>query len=259
MVAVGDIYCRLLERLRVRTFDLRPEPSSGSASSAPSAPGSDFVSACLPDPLRRHPDRCRALGPGRGAAAERARRTCAQLPLMRDGPLRRLADLRLRQGRFEEARRLLEGSESHPSARRTRAAIAYAEGMFELAAELTPLCLGTNPKIIPVVHLSSASSSTPALRVRTRPPPPKRSPVSSGWPSGPTPRAASPTRRTQEVGSGPVDQDFEADPVPELQAALRAFGDLGLPLEARLARNTTSHGHCRRPRGRLRSQRRRRL
>ena len=90
--------------------------------------------------------------------------------LMREGPLLRLADLRLRQGRFEEAGRLLEGSESHPSARRTRAAIAYAEGEFELAAELTSLCLGDesedNPGCAPVLGLlvdaGLARSDTPA-------------------------------------------------------------------------------------------------
>jgi DNA-binding NarL/FixJ family response regulator len=65
--------------------------------------------------------------------------------LMREGPRLRLAELRLRQGRLAEARRLLEGSESHPSARRALAALAQAEGDAELAEELAQLCLCDQP------------------------------------------------------------------------------------------------------------------
>jgi DNA-binding NarL/FixJ family response regulator len=52
----------------------------------------------------------------------------------------RLADLRVRQGRLEEAERLLEGDEAQPAARRIAAAIALARGEGELAAELAELC-----------------------------------------------------------------------------------------------------------------------
>jgi DNA-binding CsgD family transcriptional regulator len=52
----------------------------------------------------------------------------------------RLADLRMRQGRLEEAERLLEGDEAHPAARQIAAAIALARGERELAAELAELC-----------------------------------------------------------------------------------------------------------------------
>jgi DNA-binding CsgD family transcriptional regulator len=52
----------------------------------------------------------------------------------------RLADLRVRQGRLEEAERLLEGSEWHPTARRLAAAVALARGDAHLAAELGELC-----------------------------------------------------------------------------------------------------------------------
>lgn len=41
-------------------------------------------------------------------------------------PLVRLADLRVRQGRLEEAEVLLEGAEWHPTARRSHASIALA-------------------------------------------------------------------------------------------------------------------------------------
>jgi DNA-binding NarL/FixJ family response regulator len=52
----------------------------------------------------------------------------------------RLADLRVRQGRVEEAERLLEGGEWHPVARRLAATIALARGDTSLAFELGELC-----------------------------------------------------------------------------------------------------------------------
>jgi DNA-binding CsgD family transcriptional regulator len=52
----------------------------------------------------------------------------------------RLADLRVRQGRVEEAERLLEGGEWHPTARRLAATIALARGDASLASELGELC-----------------------------------------------------------------------------------------------------------------------
>jgi DNA-binding CsgD family transcriptional regulator len=61
-------------------------------------------------------------------------------------PLIRLADLRVRQGRFEEAERLLEGHEWHPTARRAAAAIAWGRGDRDLAQELARLCFeGEDP------------------------------------------------------------------------------------------------------------------
>jgi DNA-binding NarL/FixJ family response regulator len=55
-------------------------------------------------------------------------------------PLVRLADLRVRQGRYEEAERLLDGAEWHPTARRASAIIALARGDLGLAEELAQLC-----------------------------------------------------------------------------------------------------------------------
>ena len=61
-------------------------------------------------------------------------------------PLVRLADLRVRQGRYEEAERLLEGVEWHPTARRAAATIALARGDLALAEETTQLCFeGSDP------------------------------------------------------------------------------------------------------------------
>jgi DNA-binding NarL/FixJ family response regulator len=61
-------------------------------------------------------------------------------------PLVRLADLRVRQGRYEEAERLLEGVEWHPTARRAAATIALARGDLGLAEQMTELCFeGSDP------------------------------------------------------------------------------------------------------------------
>jgi DNA-binding CsgD family transcriptional regulator len=58
----------------------------------------------------------------------------------------RLADLRVLQGRYEEAERLLEGLEWHPIARRAAASIAFARADLALAADLARLCLeGADP------------------------------------------------------------------------------------------------------------------
>jgi DNA-binding NarL/FixJ family response regulator len=56
-------------------------------------------------------------------------------------PLVRLAELRVRQGRFEVAERLLEGAEWHPRARLSLATIALARGDLALAEDLVRLCL----------------------------------------------------------------------------------------------------------------------
>jgi DNA-binding CsgD family transcriptional regulator/tetratricopeptide (TPR) repeat protein len=52
----------------------------------------------------------------------------------------RLAELRVRQGRLEEAERLLEGGEWHPAARRMAATIALMRGDTALASQLGELC-----------------------------------------------------------------------------------------------------------------------
>ncbi|MGZ8469704.1 MAG: ATP-binding protein, partial [Gemmatirosa sp.] len=55
---------------------------------------------------------------------------------MRVFPLVRLAELRVRQGRLEEAQRLIKGNEWHPTARRSLAVIALARGDVALAEDL---------------------------------------------------------------------------------------------------------------------------
>jgi DNA-binding NarL/FixJ family response regulator len=57
-------------------------------------------------------------------------------PAMQEQPLVRLAELRRRQGRFEEAEALLERVDWHPHGRLVRAAIALDRGKAESAADL---------------------------------------------------------------------------------------------------------------------------
>ena len=72
-------------------------------------------------------------------------------------PLVRLADLRVRQGRYEEAERLMEGAEWHPTARRAAATIALARGDIKLAGELARLCFEggdpADPACAPLLEL----------------------------------------------------------------------------------------------------------
>ncbi len=57
-------------------------------------------------------------------------------PVVRAGVLVRLADLRLRQGRFEEAAQLLEGNDQHPNAILPVAALHLARGDTQLARDV---------------------------------------------------------------------------------------------------------------------------
>ena len=145
---------------------------------------------------------------------------------MRTSPLVKLADLRVRQGRLDEARRLLEGNESHPVARRALATIALARGEVALAEELVRLCLdgeaasdpGCAPALELLVQIRLARDDMPA-------PPPRRS-------SGSTALAASSgdgrAAAFAELAAGRVraaEEDERAS--THLQAALRGFTDAG--------------------------------
>lgn len=73
----------------------------------------------------------------------------------------RLADLRVRQGRVEEAERLLAGAEWHPTGRRVVATIALVRGESALAAELGELCAEgaelADPGAVPLLELLVAA------------------------------------------------------------------------------------------------------
>jgi DNA-binding CsgD family transcriptional regulator len=141
---IGDIYCRPLSACELATDVRRAEQWIGAAERL--VAWSDFVGPTC---------RCHhggiLMAVGRWAEAEEE--LLAALRVFESGyrgervsPLVRLAELRVRQGRLEEAERLLEGNEWHPAARRSLATIALARGDHPLAEELARLCFeGENP------------------------------------------------------------------------------------------------------------------
>jgi DNA-binding CsgD family transcriptional regulator len=141
IVAIGDIYCRLLSACE-RTTDVRRAEQW-------MAVVDEFVtwsdSVLVSTTCRLHYGGI-LVAAGRWGEAERELQAAIRLSersyrVLRTYPVVRLAELRLRQGRLEEAARLLEGSEWHPTGRRCLAAIALARGDLVLAYDLATLCL----------------------------------------------------------------------------------------------------------------------
>jgi DNA-binding NarL/FixJ family response regulator len=149
-------------------------------------------------------------------------------------PLVRLADLRVRQGRYEEAERLLEGAEWHPTARRAAAAIALARGDLGLAEELARLCFEgsdpADPRCAPLLELLveiQLARDTPAAARETL----ERLETLADGSSDDLVRALA------ELGSGRVLAAAGDDGAPaRLSRALEALATLNLPLEAGRAR-----------------------
>ena len=91
-----------------------------------------------------------------------------QRSYQRGGALIRLADLRLRQGRIEEAERLLDGLDVHndPEAARPFAAIHFARGETAVAGDILeraleqidPLTTGTSPLLALLVEVRLAAN-----------------------------------------------------------------------------------------------------
>ena len=143
----GEIYCRLLSACERATDVRRAEQWIGAATRFEA--WGDFV----PPTCRTHYGGI-LIALGRWEEAE-----CELLGAIRTFEagywasqlfaLLRLADLRVRQGRFEEAERLLEGFDWHASAKRSLARIALARGDLALAGELGRLCLESTPPADP--------------------------------------------------------------------------------------------------------------
>jgi DNA-binding CsgD family transcriptional regulator/uncharacterized protein HemY len=149
-------------------------------------------------------------------------------------PLVRLADLRVRQGRFEEAERLLEGNEWHPIARRSQATIALARGDLALAEDLVGLCLEeedpSDPACAPLLELLveirlARDDSTGARETADQ-----LGELAAGSAND---RAGA----SAELASGRVRaREGDARASYHLQKALASFSALDLPLEAARAR-----------------------
>ncbi len=173
----GEIYCRLLSACE-QAMDIRRAEQWLAAATRFEAWG-DFV----PPTCRTHYGGI-LIALGRWEEAERE--LLAAIRTFETGywasqlfALLRLADLRVRQGRFEEAERLLEGFDWHASAKRSLARIALARGDLDLAGDLGRLCLESttpsDPHCAPVLACSSRCSSHAATL-----PPRKR--LSTSWP-----------------------------------------------------------------------------
>ena len=149
-------------------------------------------------------------------------------------PLVRLAGLRVLQGRYEEAERLLEGVEWHPVARRAAATIALARGDLGLAEEMARLCFEggdpADPRCAPVLELlldiqlargETAEAGETLARLET---------LASG--SG-----DQLVRAFAELGAGRMRAADGGEQAPaHLMSALEGFSELNLPHEAGRAR-----------------------
>ena len=154
-------------------------------------------------------------------------------------PLVRLAELRVRQGRYEEAERLLEGVEWHPAARRAAATIALARGDLRLAEELAQLCFEggdpADPACAPLLELLVEIQ----LAARGR--------------AGGAGRRSRGSRRSPQAPDGELVRAFaelaarasvrrrgtRTRATAHLTRALEAFAALGLPLEAGAGRGSS--------------------
>jgi DNA-binding NarL/FixJ family response regulator len=149
-------------------------------------------------------------------------------------PVVRLAGLRVRQGRYEEAERLLEGVEWHPAARRAAATIAFARGDLGLAEELAELCfdgsdpadLACGPLLELLVGIQVARGETEEARATLA----RLEALASGTGDELVSALA-------ELGAGRVHAaDGDERAMAHLTRALEALGTLGLPHEAGRAR-----------------------
>ena len=226
--SIGEIYCRLLGACE-RATDMRRAEQWMAAARGYVAWG-DFV-----------PPTCRVhyggilIAVGRWEEAEEELLAAARvfeggLRAMRAAPLMKLAALRVRQGRFEEAERLLEGNESRPEARQALAAIALARGDLALAEDLARLCLEredpSDPACAPLLELiadvqlgrDDLQAAQDVLERLT----------SLASTSGDERTAATAQLTTGRVRAAERDERARA----HLHAALEAFARLDLPHEA---------------------------
>jgi tetratricopeptide (TPR) repeat protein len=154
--SIGEIYCRLLSACE-RAGDLRRAEEWMSVAGR-------FVAweGFVPPTCRMHYGGI-LIAIGRWAEAERELLYAIRVfeggyRAERSLPLLRLAELRLRQGRLDEAERLLDGCEWHPTAKRVLAATALTRGDTALARALAQAGLETadltEPAAVPLLELS---------------------------------------------------------------------------------------------------------
>jgi DNA-binding NarL/FixJ family response regulator len=224
--SVGEIYCRLLGACE-RAIDVR-RAEDWMAAAARFVAWGDFV-----NPTCRLHYGGILIAIGRWEEAENELATAAGIfeggyRGMRAAPLIRLARLRVLQGRVEDAERLLEGLGSRPAAREVLAEVALAKGDLALAADRAGLCLqsgdASSPECAPLlgllvqIHLArgdvDAAREAQARLERL---------------AGARDRA----RAGADLAAGRIAvATGDAQAPIRLQAALDAFSELDLPLEA---------------------------
>ena len=153
---------------------------------------------------------------------------------MRSAALVRLADLRTRQGRFEEALELLKGLDHHPDAARPLAAIHLARGSPALARDLLERTLTQRGALAPPrgpllsllvdVHLAAGSTAEAAKAAQ------RLAALAEGQRSDYLRAVAALARGKVCLASG------SADSTACLQQALSLFGHAQLPVELAQAR-----------------------
>jgi tetratricopeptide (TPR) repeat protein len=232
VAAIGEILCRLLGACE-RASDVR-RAEQWLATASRSVAWNDFV-----------PPTCRShyggilIAIGRWEEAEQE--LLAALRAFEAGyraaalsPLVRLADLRARQGRLDEAERLLDGIDWDRRARRVLAAVAFGRGDHRLAEERARLCLEgeipSDPACAPLLELlveiqlarDDVAAAEHTLERLAR----------LATASGDERAGACAELATGRVCAARGDERAGL----HLQTALERFSGLGLPLEAARAR-----------------------
>jgi DNA-binding CsgD family transcriptional regulator len=229
--AIGEIYCRLLGACE-HAGDVR-RAEQWLAAAGRSVAWTDFVRPTC----RLHYGGI-LIGLGRWDEAEQE--LLAALRMFEHGyraervsPLVRLADLRVRQGRFEAAERLLDGMEWHPRARRVLATVARGRGDLPLAEDRARLCLEradrSDPGCAPLLALLVDVQLARAERGRAGKTLDRLAELARN--SGDDRAHAWAELATGRVGAAEGDDGASA----HLQAALERFATLELPLEAACA------------------------
>ena len=229
--AIGQIYCALLTGCE-RTMDLQRAEQWRQVA----------------QPFLASYDRtgvtgsCRAIYGGVLAAAGRWSEAEHELMLalqifdagataMRADALVRLADLRVRQGRLEEAAGLLEGNEAQPDAQQPLAALELARGRPKVAAAMLERRIreldAANPQAAPLlvrlVEAYVASGEAPAARAGAN----AFANLTDGGDS---------VRGMAQLASGLATGAEGGDPVPELEVALTSLLRAEMVFEASQAR-----------------------
>lgn len=149
--------------------------------------------------------------------------------------LARLADLRVKQGRLDEAAALLDGLDNEPDAARPRAALYLARGQHELARDLLersvrriqPTSSGCVPLLAMLVDAQLALGQDASVTVEAMSACVRAHPSSYAKASLALARA--------RTGDG--------DPRAQLRDAVDWFSDAQLPLEASLCRLDLAHAY----------------